>query len=455
MGLPVIRQNTDNMRTILSSALLFTCLNAVTAQYTQKISTGDFTTVEANSQISVNIIQSDSNAVSIESKFNDIGTIKITAHNGALILGDIPRKLRPAGTHITVYAKNLTCIIAKDASTIKSENIIKADNIKIIADDASTITLILVAKSVAVTAKDASTIRLSGSTDDITISASDASTIKGYTMKAGSASVVATDASDVRILVENKVIARASESSDIHIAGNPSQKSTSTNDDGMIKMDATGEINSGDNDSTSACDTAEYNYSNQRTFSDGFIGFGFVLGGSQKGADIKYGRSREFNFGIGGGYKFFDWNGIGADIYYKSTDFFLVQDSNKTITGNAQHASEKIAFNNIGGLVFDRFFIGSFFLDGGFYYEWTFHTKHVTWDNHTSGSESTKAIDRNLSFASPSNYGLTFRIGSTEGFSFYFNYRLSNLIKTDPNALAGTPQLPQYVLGINIGGFDE
>ena len=443
------------MRIILSATLLLTCLNTITAQNIQRINTGDFTTIEANAHISATVIQSDSNYISIESKAPVTAGIKVEAHNGVLVLGDIARMYRPSGSHIIVYAKNLESIIAKDGSSIKSESNIKADNVKIIAEDASNINLTLTAKNVQVTAKDASTVRLTGSTDDITIAASDASTIKAYTMKAGSASVVATDASDVRILVENKVVAKASESSDIHIAGNPAQKSTSTDDNGMIKMDATGEMTSNDNDSTSACDTAEYNCSNQHTFSDGFIGFGFVLGSSQKGADIRYGRSREFNFGVGGGYKFFDWNGIGADLYYKSTDFFLVQDSTKILTGNTQHASEKVSFNNLGGLIFDRFFIGSFFLDGGFYYEWTFHSKHVTWDNHLSGSESTKTTDRNLSFVNPTNYGLTFRIGRTEGFSFYFNYRLSNLIKSDPNSLVATPQLPQYTLGVNIGGFGE
>lgn len=438
------------MRTILSATLLLTCLNAVTAQNTQRINTGDFTTIEANAHISATVIQSDSNYITLESKAST--AIAIASHNGVLVLGDIAKMYRPSGSHITIYAKNLESIIAKDGSSIKSESNIKADNIKVVAEDASNINLTLTAKNIQVTAKDASTVRLTGTTDDITIAASDASTVKAYTMKAGSASVVANDASDVRILVENKVVAKASESSDIHIAGNPAQKSTSTDDNGMIKMDATGETTSKDNDSTSACDTAESNYSNH-TFGDGFIGFGFVLGGSQKGADIRYGRSREFGMGFGSGYKFFKWNGIGFDLYYKSTDFFLVQDSTKTLTGNAQHSSEKVAFNNFGGLVFDRFFIGSLYLDGGFYYEWTFNSRHVSWDNHLNGSESTKSIDRQLSFANPTNYGLTFRLGMRNGISFYFNYRLSNLIKSNANSLIATPQLPQYTVGINLGAF--
>jgi hypothetical protein len=196
---------------------------------------------------------------------------------------------------------------------------------------------------------------------------------------------------------------------------------------------------------------------------DLFIGGGFVLGNSATNATVLYGNSREFIIGAGIGYKFAKWNGIGIDIYYKSTDFFLKQDSNKVLPNNTLHNSEKVSFDNLGGLVFDRFYIGSFFLDGGFYFDWTFYTKHITWDN-TKGAGATgssvKTTDRQLNFVTPTNYGLTFRFGKITGVSLYFNYRLSNLFKagtmpaqTQSGAVTASvngtySELPVYVLGL-------
>ncbi len=182
---------------------------------------------------------------------------------------------------------------------------------------------------------------------------------------------------------------------------------------------------------------------------DAFISGGFVLGPTAKSASVLYGQSREFTIGFGMGYKFVKWNGIGIDIYYKSTGYFLKQDSNKVLPNHILHSSEKISFDNIGGLIFDRFYFGKIYFDGGFYYDWAFYTKHITWDKDTvanSGS-TTKTTDRQLVFLNPANYGLTFRFGNTKGVSLYFNYRLSNVFKSSETY----PKLPPYVLGLVIG----
>jgi hypothetical protein len=182
---------------------------------------------------------------------------------------------------------------------------------------------------------------------------------------------------------------------------------------------------------------------------DAFIGAGFVLGPSSTSASVLYGQSREFTIGFGMGYKFVKWNGIGIDIYYKSTGYFLKQDSNKVLPNKIINTSEKISFDNFGGLVFDRFYFGKIYFDGGLYYDWAFYTKHITWNKDTMANtgSTTKTIDRQLTFLNPANYGLTFRFGSTKGLSLYFNYRLSNVFKSGE----AYPKLPPYILGLVIG----
>jgi hypothetical protein len=184
---------------------------------------------------------------------------------------------------------------------------------------------------------------------------------------------------------------------------------------------------------------------------DGFIGMGFVLGNSLVGDKIVYGQSREFIVGIGVGYKLAKWNGFGIDVYYKNTNFFLEQDSSKVLPTNSLYNNEKITLDNVGGLVFDRFYIGTLFLDAGFYFDWTFYTKHVTWMNYSTananGGSSTTSIDGQLIFLNSYNYGLTFRFGKSTGLSLYFNYRLTNVFEKSYTQFYSLP-LPPYVLGI-------
>jgi hypothetical protein len=192
----------------------------------------------------------------------------------------------------------------------------------------------------------------------------------------------------------------------------------------------------------------------QKTMGDGFIGFGFVLGSSNAGAKVNYGESREFIVGIGSGYRFVKWNGLGLDLYYKSTNYFLAQDSGKILPNNTLYKSEKITLDNFGGLAFDRFYFGKFFIDGGFYFDWTFYTKHTTWNNNYAFAfgSVTKVIEKQLDFTNSTNYGLTFRLGKTQGLSFYFNYRLTKVFKDISPQGFSYPDLPIYVLGITIGG---
>jgi hypothetical protein len=186
-----------------------------------------------------------------------------------------------------------------------------------------------------------------------------------------------------------------------------------------------------------------------RSITDAFLGFGFVLGTSNKGATVNLGQSREFVVGVGLGRKLVKWNGLGIDLYYKSTGFYLKQDSTKILPNNVQHKDEKISFDNIGALVYDRFYIGSFFVDGGFYFDWTFYTKHITWDNYPGSYGSTvKVIEKQLNFTNMDNYGLTFRAGQAKGVSLYFNYRLSKLFKGASTSYIAYPELPVYVIGI-------
>jgi|GEM_PF-1306075 hypothetical protein len=440
------------MKTLLSITTLLSLSAILHAQSSDSKITGEFTSIDVNSASTVNITQSDTDMVTFS-----------LPNTSTKIVDGVLRIRSSIPVTCNVRVKSLTGITTRDAATVKSQNTLNLTDLKIIESDASTVTLSLNAKSVEAVTKDASTLKLSGTTDNFDVTASDASTVKATDLDAKTVTALSNDAARIKTWAENKISARATGSGVISYKGTPTDKNTSATDAGVIKTDNGETVSSGDssdkkNDSDDEDDDSASASGFKHSFSDGYIGYGYVLGPEHYGAAIRYGRSREFNFGFGGGYKFCKWNGIGADIYYKSTDFFLVQDSTKVIPNSVLHNNEeKISFNNIGGLLFDRFFIGKYFLDGGIYYDWIFYSRHVAWDNYSSpnaaGSTSTKTIDRNLSFIQPSDYGLEFRLGSKNGFCFYFNYRMADLFKKASGATSGPPELPPYVLGINIGGF--
>jgi len=421
------------------------------AQYVSKKNVGDFNAIEISSAVRINLIQSDSNYVTLSSKDSIKKVPKMEVKGSTLEISSLFH-----GT-IDVHVKNLTSLRVSDAARVESKDTLKADNLTVHVSDAGRADIWLNAKYIKARANDAGNITLSGSTDSLEVKVSDASHINAFLLRANGVSVVSSDGSNADVWAVKSVSARATDGSNVHIKGSPAQKQTSASDGGSVKMVDTGEEttlenSSGDNSFVKM--GKDTNGKKQIVITgDAFIGGGFVLGGSN-GAAIKYGNSREFMVGFGGGHKFCKWNELGLDVYYKSTGYFLNQDSGKSFPDAAHHQAQKISFQNFGGLIYDRFFFGhKTFLDGGVYGDWTFHDKLITWDNTIPNVASVKTTDRNLGFVNPTNYGVSVRFGSTKGLSLYFNYRLSKLFQNLPAPAAAYPQLPVYVVGVNIGGF--
>lgn len=438
-------------RVICLVALLGFLINAE-AQYIGKKGLADFNEIEISGVSNVNLFPSDTNYILVHSIDSLVDGLHAHIKAGVLYI--------TSGFKGDLYAKKVVAIRTTDVSTLACKDTLKGGTLKLIASDASCMNILVNSNTVAARSKDASQINLAGFTNLLEAKSSDASHINGYKLKSLGVTAVASDGSSQELYAENSIEANATDGSNINVKGSPKQKNTSASDAGSVTMSDIGEQAIPDNGKHSMDklldDDSIFGKNNEKhvEVNDGFIGGGFVTGGSQAGAPVKYGASREFIVGGGWEYKIFKWDGIGVDVYYKSTDFYLNEDSAKTFPNKTLHDQEKISFQNFGGLVYDRLHFGkNIFLDGGIYGDWAFHSKYITWDDNTSDASSTKIIQRNLSFVNPLDYGLTFRFGSTEGLSIYFNYRLSNLFQNTPASSPAYPELPAYTIGINIGGF--
>ncbi len=421
---------------IIASVLF--CFNAE-AQYGNKQSVSDFNAIEVGSAARVTLVQSDTDYVVLTSKA-PIGKMhNIEVEDGIL------RITSPVGGNIEVHVKNLKSLKVNDAAKVTCDDTLKADNLSVHVSDAGNAEILVHAKILKARSNDASHITLIGTADSLDVKASDGARISADDLKALNVRAISSDGSNVSVWAINSISSDATDGSNIHVKGNPVQKNNNATDGGSVSMNDTG-AKSSDNGSKGG---KKFNIDK-----DAFIGMGFVMGGTQPGAPVKYGVSREFILGFGHAYNLAKWNALGWDVYYKSTDFYLNQDSTKTFPDKTLHQSEKVSVQNFGGLIYDRFYIGrKVFLDGGIYGDWTFHSKLVTWDDNVPNTSSVKTIDRNLSYVNPTNYGITVRVGSTKGVSLYFNYRLSKLFQTPAAPAAAYPQLPVYTLGIMLNNF--
>lgn len=439
--------NKPNIKLIMKKIILMmvslTLLTNAEAQYTRQKKTGDFSEIELSGSSKVNLYQSDSNYIVIQSKDSLIKNPHVYERGGVLYI--------TSGFKGDVYVKNVVAIRATDASSIISRDTLRANELTINVSDAGRINILVNVKEIIVRSKDAGRIILAGSADVLEAKASDASRINGYGLKGGTVKAFASDGSSEEVWAINSIDATATDGSSINIKGSPKQKNTSATDGGSVTMDDSGEQTTpeyGRHSIGSVLDKDSIwgKKRSDRDYGEGFIGLGFVTGGNNA-APVKYGASREFIMGLGGGYKIFKWDAIGWDIYYKSTGYYFTQNAPKAFPDSIKHDAQKISLQNFGGLVYDRFIFtsgyhGQLSLDLGFYFDWTFNSREVTWDNNSS----TKIINGGLSITNPTNYGVMARLVFVRGLSCYFNYRLSDVLN-----YTNAPTLPACVLGITFG----
>jgi hypothetical protein len=187
------------------------------------------------------------------------------------------------------------------------------------------------------------------------------------------------------------------------------------------------------------------------------IGFGFVSGNQAKGAQVEYGRSTSFLFGIRYKRKISNYYAVGFCLDYNNINYSFKQDSSKLFPDNTLHYREFLKINNFNLELYNRLnfdkrgnYIGKY-LDLGFYGNLPFSSTHQYHDNKVVASANkTKVINSGLKYLSSYNYGLTARLGSNR-LAVYLNYRLSNQFKT--YKLSSYDELPRIIVGLQLGLF--
>jgi hypothetical protein len=197
---------------------------------------------------------------------------------------------------------------------------------------------------------------------------------------------------------------------------------------------------------------------NQKIYTHGFIGYGFILGGGEgSGGAINYGKSGGWTFGIRRKRKLSNFYAIGFELFYNVNTFSLKQDSSKLLPNAVLHNSEHIRTNELGLSFYNRFNFGKRgnrignFIDLGAYGAWVVGASHTYYDKHpivnNANASNTTVTNKGLIYVSDFNYGAQARLGFNR-IVFFGNYRLSQLFN---GKIAAYPELPRLSLGLQIG----
>lgn len=201
---------------------------------------------------------------------------------------------------------------------------------------------------------------------------------------------------------------------------------------------------------------------NGTNFLHSHFSLGFMLPPSEgDGADILYGKSHTFTYGIRYKLRLADFFALGAGINYTYQAWHMDQNDTKVIPDTILKDKEKILTNNLGGDVYLRFNIGKRkntvgnYIDLGAYGEWAYGSSwKVTNDqedpNDPLGFEYTTGTAYKLNFIEKINYGLQARIGYGK-FVLFGKYRMSDIFTREFKDAVSDSEYPRLIIGLELG----
>lgn len=212
------------IQTFSLALFLFLSFN-LSAQERQNRDLRKFDAISVGGGIDLNLTQSESQSVVIAANEDIIDRI-LTEVQGSTL------KIYIKDSYKYNYGKNgpmvadvslpyLKKLMASGGSDVQSMGEWKSDDFRIQASGGSDITLKLIAESLEVQCSGGSDLDINGKVDDLEIQSSGGSDFNGKQLIAKEARIQSSGGSDVYIHVTDKLVVRASGSSDVYYKGDP------------------------------------------------------------------------------------------------------------------------------------------------------------------------------------------------------------------------------------------
>lgn len=200
---------------------LFVVLVSANAQNTER-DLESFTGIKVSSAFNVNLIQGNSEHVSISGVPEQyIENVKTEVKNGELNVYASGKIKAANNMRLDVTYTTLSSIDVSGASTVKSIDAINSDNFNIKTSGASVLNLDINAQNVGLTTSGASEVKLKGFTKTFEATLSGASDLKAQNFEANKVIINASGASDVDVYAAQEISGGTSGASDIDVYGNP------------------------------------------------------------------------------------------------------------------------------------------------------------------------------------------------------------------------------------------
>ncbi|MEA2042799.1 MAG: hypothetical protein U9N85_09640 [Bacteroidota bacterium] len=178
------------------------------------------------------------------------------------------------------------------------------------------------------------------------------------------------------------------------------------------------------------------------------------------GADILYGSSHNFTYGMKYIRNLSSVIGAGLGIHYQYQAFHIDQVADKQVPNSDVHDREILKMNNLGADVEFRFTLkrdkkkALVYIGIGGYGNWAYDAKHQTQDetdmtSSSNGYEYTTMVFDGLNYIEPLNYGVSARIGY-KMFSLVGQYRMSDYFTSDFKTDRSDGEFPRLSLGLEF-----
>ena len=188
---------------------------------------GNFSSLKVYDRINVELIESSKNTVEISG--DEDGRIEIINKNGELkIRTKTTQFLKGENVRVKVYYDNLNEIQASQGAVIISNEILKANALKLISNEGSSIILELKVNQLAVRGNSGGEFKLSGSAKSQDIVMNSGAVFNGEKIKGEQVSIAVNAGGEAKVYTTETISAKIRAGGNIKIYGNPKNRNIST-----------------------------------------------------------------------------------------------------------------------------------------------------------------------------------------------------------------------------------
>ena len=195
----------------------------------------DFTKIKASNSVNVIVSQNNTCSATIEAHENLQKHILVEVKDQTLIIKKDKNFGPNSIANVYVSLPNLEAVKATSASNVKSNTLLKSNDLTITASSAATIELETVTKNLEIKASSASEVFLTGKTIELTMKSSSAAEVETEKLVSKNANVAVSSGATAKITALNNVSATASSGAQILYNANTEQILSKTSSGGSIK----------------------------------------------------------------------------------------------------------------------------------------------------------------------------------------------------------------------------